>query len=130
MSRFTRVFIGVVVFVVLAKASYMTISERESRDAWFQVQEWARTNTPINALFLTPTSPGGFRVRSERSVVCEWRDQGHVMPGGNKVFMDSLNAGCVVAIVVRQQDAQRFRVSGKSRCHPAEFGKHDDHYNE
>ena len=80
-------------------------------------------------LFVVERTPGGYP-HSAAAVVCEWRDQGHVMPGGNKVFMDSLNAGCVVAIVVRQQDAQRFRVSGKSRCHPAEFGKHDDHYNE
>jgi len=41
---------------------------------WIDVQKWARENTPIDALFLTPPYRPGFRVYSERSVVAEWKD--------------------------------------------------------
>ncbi len=43
-------------------------------DSWDQVQAWARRHTPIDAVFLTPIAPGGFRIGSQRSVVGEWRD--------------------------------------------------------
>ncbi|MEX1088280.1 MAG: endo-1,4-beta-xylanase [Phycisphaeraceae bacterium] len=43
-------------------------------DDWAEVQAWARRHTPTNAVFLTPASPGGFRINSQRSVVGEWRD--------------------------------------------------------
>jgi GH35 family endo-1,4-beta-xylanase len=47
-------------------------SERD--EAWVAAQNWARENTPTDALFLTPTDRSGFRIHSERSVVVEWRD--------------------------------------------------------
>jgi len=43
-------------------------------EAWIATQLWARENTPKDALFLTPTDRGGFRIHSERSVVVERRD--------------------------------------------------------
>lgn len=43
-------------------------------DPWVDVQRWAKANTPRDAVFLTPTQPGGFRIHSERAVVGEWRD--------------------------------------------------------
>jgi len=46
----------------------------DRQDPWVGVQLWAEKNTRPDALFLTPTQPGGFRVYSDRSVVCEWRD--------------------------------------------------------
>jgi hypothetical protein len=41
---------------------------------WRAVQDWARANTPPDAMFLVPTYPGGFRAFSERSSWGEWRD--------------------------------------------------------
>ena len=43
-------------------------------DPWRAVQGWASENTPVDAVFLTPIYPGGFRVHSDRAVVGEWRD--------------------------------------------------------
>lgn len=42
--------------------------------AWREVQNWARENTPKDAVFLVPPFPGGFRVFSQRSVWVSWRD--------------------------------------------------------
>jgi hypothetical protein len=44
------------------------------RDTWKQVQDWARENTPADALFLTPPGETGFRVFSERGIAGEWKD--------------------------------------------------------
>jgi hypothetical protein len=41
---------------------------------WDQVQLWARSNTPPNALFLTPATRIGFRIRSHRAIVAEIKD--------------------------------------------------------
>lgn len=41
---------------------------------WRSIQEWARSNTPLDAQFLVPTYPGGFRAFSERSSWGEWKD--------------------------------------------------------
>jgi len=37
-------------------------------------QNWARTETPKTAIFLTPPQEAGFRVFSERAIVGEWKD--------------------------------------------------------
>lgn len=50
------------------------VPTKASTDPWIAAQLWAKQNTPSNAVFLTPTQPGGFRIYSERSVVGEWRD--------------------------------------------------------
>ncbi len=47
---------------------------RSSDSGWTDVQSWAGEHSPAEALFLTPIQPGGFRLRSSRSVVGEWRD--------------------------------------------------------
>jgi len=55
--------------------SYRIVSrDEETGGGWVQIQRWVRQNTPAEALVLTPLQPGGFRVHSLRSVVCEWRD--------------------------------------------------------
>lgn len=41
---------------------------------WYEVQAWAKSHTPMDAQFLVPTFPGGFRVFSERSSWGEWKD--------------------------------------------------------
>jgi hypothetical protein len=41
---------------------------------WHEVQAWAKSHTPMDAQFLVPTFPGGFRVFSERSSWGEWKD--------------------------------------------------------
>ena len=46
----------------------------DRHDPWVEVQLWAAKSTPREALFLTPPQQGGFRIYSNRSVVCEWRD--------------------------------------------------------
>ena len=41
---------------------------------WHDVQTWARSRTPIDTCFITPPRHDGFRTRSERAVVGEWKD--------------------------------------------------------
>lgn len=61
--------------VPLGMWSYGIVSRaEETGSGWVQVQKWVRQNTPADALVLTPLQPGGFRVHSQRAVVCEWRD--------------------------------------------------------
>jgi GH35 family endo-1,4-beta-xylanase len=52
----------------------MAVTPTANSDPWIQIQRWAAANTPKSALFLTPPQQGGFRIYSDRSVVCEWRD--------------------------------------------------------
>jgi len=42
--------------------------------AWADIQQLTARLTPPDAVILTPTMPGGFRIRSGRAVVAEWRD--------------------------------------------------------
>lgn len=42
--------------------------------AWRHVCDWARKNTPPNALFLTPRTPQTFRWHSGRGEVVNWKD--------------------------------------------------------
>ena len=49
-------------------------------------QNWARLNTPKNAIFLTPPKEAGFRVFSERGIVGEWKD------GTQQYFDDAFSA--------------------------------------
>ena len=45
---------------------------------WIDMQNYVRENTPKDALFLVPydMEMGGFRIRSERSIVMSYRDCG------------------------------------------------------
>ena len=75
--RFVRVFgVGLTLIIAIVTIQLFPRLLAESRgDAdWVAVQEWAREHTLTEALFLTPTQPGGFRLHSRRSVVGEWRD--------------------------------------------------------
>lgn len=43
---------------------------------WHQVQLWAKTNTPVEAVFLVPPQWSGFRSFSERGIVADAKDGG------------------------------------------------------
>jgi GH35 family endo-1,4-beta-xylanase len=62
--------------------------------AWIDAQEWARSHTPFNALFLTPAQQAGFRIHSERAIVGEWRDgtQLYFDAGFAKPWSERMNA--------------------------------------
>jgi endo-1,4-beta-xylanase len=65
-------YIGVVLCIHGARTQSLAGLDRH--DPWVEVQLWAAKSTPRDALFLTPPQQGGFRIYSDRSVVCEWRD--------------------------------------------------------
>lgn len=48
------------------------------QNAWIDMQNFVRENTPKDALILVPhdMEMGGFRIRSEREIVCSYRDCG------------------------------------------------------
>ena len=54
--------------------AYALARGRWEAGGWRQAQDWARRNTPKDAVFLTPPREAGFRVFSERTVVGEWKD--------------------------------------------------------
>src|SRR4029453_15938708 len=54
--------------------AYALARGRWEGGGWRQAQDWARRNTPKDAVFLTPPREAGFRVFSERTVVGEWKD--------------------------------------------------------
>ena len=65
--------------LVLAIGPLMADNYRRQRVRFEQgsfraAQNWARTNTPKNAILLTPPKEAGFRVFSERGIVGEWKD--------------------------------------------------------
>jgi GH35 family endo-1,4-beta-xylanase len=67
--------LGLLVSILLVRAAYGTMVRDNLRaDPWVAAQQWARDNTKEGKIFLTPDRPGGFRIHSERPVVCEWRD--------------------------------------------------------
>lgn len=59
---------------VLAAPGLLREQEGMRGSPYQEAQRWAKENTSLSALFLTPTQPGGFRIGAERSVVAEWRD--------------------------------------------------------
>lgn len=48
--------------------------DRFRRNSWWDVQLWAKRNSPKDALFITPPYKEGFRIFSERSIVGDWKD--------------------------------------------------------
>lgn len=46
----------------------------ENRGNWIDAQIWAKENTPLDAMFITPPYLQSFRVFSERGVVADWKD--------------------------------------------------------
>jgi hypothetical protein len=41
---------------------------------WVDVQMWAKQNTNINDFFIVPPNQRGFRIDSERTIYCDWKD--------------------------------------------------------
>jgi hypothetical protein len=41
---------------------------------WLAVQQWARENTPKDAVFIVPPKEVGFRVDGERTIYGDWKD--------------------------------------------------------
>lgn len=77
--------VGGVVYVALA--GHAVVHHRHPpADPFLEAQHWARDHTPKDALFLTPTTPGGFRTHAARSVVAEWRD-------GTQLYFSNAFAG-------------------------------------
>lgn len=75
----TRLCVSVAVFYACVLISlhgqrWLADVATPAQDPWVQVQLWAERSTPKDALFMTPPEQGGFRIYSDRSVVCEWRD--------------------------------------------------------
>ena len=54
--------------------NYQRQQIRFEQGSFRAAQNWARTQTPKSAVFLTPPKEAGFRVFSERSIVGEWKD--------------------------------------------------------
>ncbi len=76
---------GLTATVLLARTVYHPIlaeGDAQNDRGWIAVQDWAREKTPVNTTFLVPSQPGGFRIYSERPVVCEWRD-------GTQLYFDA-----------------------------------------
>jgi hypothetical protein len=48
--------------------------ERQFNKDWIEAQVWARGNTPVRAVFITPPYLEGFRIYSRREVVAENKD--------------------------------------------------------
>ena len=77
---FTISLLAIVLFQYLPIIKYRIASRSLSnnvkeRDAdWRKLQLWAKGNTPIDAVFITPVDMNGFRVFSERSVFVDWVD--------------------------------------------------------
>jgi hypothetical protein len=54
---------------------YDRAEARWTTGSWIELQNWVRTSTPRDAMFLTPPAgDGGFRVFSERAIVGEYKD--------------------------------------------------------
>lgn len=64
----------VLTFGPLLADNYDRQRGRFEQGSFRAAQNWARENTPKNALFLTPPKEAGFRVFSRRAIVGEWKD--------------------------------------------------------
>ncbi|MEM2983914.1 MAG: DUF6798 domain-containing protein [Candidatus Jordarchaeaceae archaeon] len=47
------------------------------------VQLWAKMNTEINDIFITPPDYEGFRIYSERGIIGSWKDGGDILISKN-----------------------------------------------
>lgn len=59
---------------ILSRQAPHWLCDSVTAPEWAAVQRWARAATPVDALFLTPIQPDGFRMLSQRAIVGEWRD--------------------------------------------------------
>jgi hypothetical protein len=65
---------GLVATIPATSRFWNPVNESRATTAWREVQQWAEANTPLNARFLVPPHPYGFRVFSKRSVYVDWKD--------------------------------------------------------
>ncbi len=79
--------LSVLVFLLAAGPlfgdNYLRQRQRFEQGSFRAAQNWARTETPRAAVFLTPRKVAGLRVFSERSLVGEWKD------GTQQFFVDA-----------------------------------------
>lgn len=73
---------------------------------WTDIQLMSRSHTPIDARILTPVKLSGFRLFSERAIVCEWRD-------GTQQFFDPLFSQIWWARIKLLQPGLMYDSSGK-----------------
>jgi hypothetical protein len=71
----SAILVILVIIAYIIPATYQRVTPPyEKRGDWIDVQLWAKENTPINAMFITPPYLQGFRIFSERGAVVEWKD--------------------------------------------------------
>jgi hypothetical protein len=58
---------------IYIKHSDFSINNHQEKE-WLDVQLWAKENTGTNDKFIVPPYTEGFRVESERTVYCDWKD--------------------------------------------------------
>jgi hypothetical protein len=64
-----------VIIVYILPATYQRFTPPyDKRGGWIAAQLWAKENTPLDAMFITPPYLQGFRIYSERGVLAEWKD--------------------------------------------------------
>ena len=80
-----RVLVALLAFCALAPYGSLMVYRTETgifqltssaEKDWVDVQQWARNNSPIDSVFITPPYKLGFRVIAQRSPVVEWVDAG------------------------------------------------------
>jgi hypothetical protein len=54
--------------------NYVQLPGMTKPSAWQEVQLWAKVNSSKDSIWLTPPYYSGFRLRSQRSTVVEWKD--------------------------------------------------------
>ena len=106
--------IAVSCYIVAAGRIGMVLAGNRTADPWVSAQVWAKDHTPVDALFLTPTQPGGFRIHSQRSVVGEWRDgtQLYFSASFGPVWWERMNA--LQPGLLRDTTGNRLLSRGKS----------------
>jgi GH35 family endo-1,4-beta-xylanase len=93
------------------------LARRAPASPWLDAQRWARANTPVDALFLTPPQQGGFRIYSQRSVVGEMRDgtQLYFKAAFTKPWWDRMAA--LQPGILRDPDGKSLMAPGKPLEH-------------
>jgi len=78
---------------------------------WIDMQKYVRDHTPKKALLLVPhdTEMGGFRIHSERTIVCSYRDVGLI----------GFDYSAAVEWLKRKKDIEPFKVYIKDDIQPA-----------
>jgi hypothetical protein len=59
--------------VIYPKREKFSIQNRQEKN-WIDMQLWAKANSNPDAVFIVPPYMEGFRIESERTVYCDWKD--------------------------------------------------------